>query len=136
MINDRISLDVKDHIAHVQLSRPEKMNALDPEMFAAIPKLEEALRADKSIRVVVLSGAGDNFCAGLDKSNFRAMLSPKSDETPQTATAGGLSKRTHGIANAPQYAAWMWRKLPMPVIAAIDGVALGGGLQILSLIHI
>ena len=76
MINDRISLDVKDHIAHVQLSRPEKMNALDPEMFAAIPKLEEALRADKSIRVVVLSGAGDNFCAGLDKSNFIAMLSP------------------------------------------------------------
>lgn len=126
MINDRITLTVDNHVAHVVLARADKMNALDQKMLEAIPLVGEELRNDPSIRAVVLSGEGGNFCAGLDKSSFSAMLGDDGDQTLNQK----LADRTHGIANAVQYVVWMWRELPMPVIAAIDGFALGGGLQI------
>jgi len=80
MIHDRIKLNVDNYIAHVILSRPDKMNALDNAMFEAIPMVGERLRADPSIRVVVVSGDGGNFCAGLDKSNFSSMLAKSAAE--------------------------------------------------------
>lgn len=130
MINDRIELTIDNHIAQVRFARAEKMNALDAKMFEAIAMVGDKLKGDKTIRVVVLSGDGGNFCAGLDKSNFTSMLEKQGLDLDTDASSSLLATRTHGIANAPQYAAWMWRELPMPVIAAIQGVALGGGLQI------
>lgn len=130
MIHDRIELVVKDHVAHVTLARADKMNALDQKMFEAIPMVGEQLRADPSIRVVVVSGDGGNFCAGLDKSNFEGIIAKQGLVLDPAQAPMKLVERTQGIANDPQYVAWMWRELPMPVIAAIDGVALGGGLQI------
>ena len=130
MINKRIALTVDNHIAHVVLSRADKMNALDNDMFDAIPMVGEQLRNDPSIRVVVISGDGGNFCAGLDKSNFASILEKQGMSFDDDDTNTVLAERTHGIANLAQYAAWMWRELPMPVIAAIDGFCLGGGLQI------
>ena len=129
LINDRIQIDIDQHIANVSLARPEKMNALDQRMFEAIPMVDEALRSDPSIRCVVLSGQGGNYCSGLDKSNFEALFA-QSNSTDDKPVSSGLLERTHSIANTPQYAPWMWRELPMPVISAIEGVALGGGLQI------
>ena len=129
LVNDRINVEVSDHIARVTLARPEKMNALDPAMFQAIPMVGEQLRADSSVRVVVLDAQGDNFCSGLDKASIAALMNPDASGD-DTLTVSKLATRTHGIANAPQYAAWMWRELPMPVIAAIDGITFGGGLQI------
>ena len=128
MINDRIDLHIENHIAHVRFARGEKMNALDTKMFEAVHELDKHLRADASIRVVVVSGDGVNFCAGLDKSNFESMLVPAQGD--EASVVSDLRTRTHGIANGPQYAVWMWRQLPMPVIAAVEGVALGGGLQV------
>jgi len=130
MINDRITLTIEDHVAHVTLSRADKMNALDNEMFEAIPMVGEQLRSDPSIRVVIVSGDGGNFSAGLDKSNFSSILEKKGVSLEPGEPAMVLANRTHGIANALQYVVWMWRELPMPVIAAIDGFCLGGGLQI------
>ncbi|MGK0375079.1 MAG: enoyl-CoA hydratase/carnithine racemase [Arenicella sp.] len=130
MINDRIEFSVENHVAHVTLSRADKMNALDNKMFDAIPMVGEQIRSDPSIRVVVVSGDGGNFCAGLDKSNFSSMLENKGLSLDGDQPAVTLADRTHGIANTPQYVVWMWRELPMPVIAAIDGFCLGGGLQI------
>ncbi len=130
MINDRIELSVENHVAHVRFARPEKMNALDTEMFAAIPMAAEQIREDQSIRAVVISGDGGNFCAGLDKSNFSKVLEQKGLGLGQGNAPTKLANRTHGIANVAQAAVWSWRELPVPVIAAIDGVALGGGLQI------
>ena len=122
--NDRVSIDLgSDGVAQVRLTRPEKMNALDPEMFARIIEAGQALHEMKGLRVVVLSGQGRAFCAGLDLSNFGKQPDPE---------APGITERTHGNANMFQQVAMQWRKLPVPVIAAVHGVCFGGGLQIAS----
>ena len=74
----------------------------------------------------MLSAEGRAFCAGLDVSNFASMAGGGNGNASQSS----LVDRTHGVANLAQHAAWMWRELPMPVIAAVHGVAFGGGLQV------
>jgi len=129
-MEDRISLTVDEGVADVRLIRSDKMNALDARMFEAIEAVGEKIRADDSIRVVVLSGEGKAFCAGLDMSNFAAMADTSGESEVGGGDARKLETRTHGIANKPQHAAWMWHELPVPVVAAVHGVAFGGGLQL------
>ncbi|RJF64770.1 crotonase/enoyl-CoA hydratase family protein [Rhodopseudomonas palustris] len=128
-MNDRVSVSLTNGVADVRLVRADKMNALDAAMFEALVATTERLANDKSVRVVVLSGEGKAFCAGLDMGRFAAMKENGGNGIP-----GGefrdLTKRTHGQANAPQQAVWGWRTLPVPVIAAVHGVAFGGGCQL------
>ena len=123
--DERVTIEIADGIAEVTLSRPDKLNALDSEMFEAIIAAGERLTRTVGVRAIVLGGAGKGFCAGLDKESFAAMA------------GGGAGRefadiigRRHGIANAWQQATYVWRTLPVPVIAAIHGVAFGGGFQI------
>ena len=107
------------------------MNALDPAMFEGIIEAGAKLAAMKGVRCVVLSGEGKAFCAGLDMASFAAMKDRDKDKDPGGVPgARDLTARTHGIANRPQQCAWVWRTLPVPVIAAVHGVAFGGGFQI------
>ena len=129
-MQDRIEISVDAGVAHVRLVRGDKMNALDSKMFDAIIEAGEQLRSNPEVRVVVLSGEGRAFCAGLDMSNFAAMAAEDSGDSSENVAASKLETRTHGMSNKPQYAAWMWRELPVPVIAAVHGVALGGGFQV------
>ncbi|MEL7190401.1 MAG: crotonase/enoyl-CoA hydratase family protein [Pseudomonadota bacterium] len=123
-VTDRVSIDLDENgVAQVRLTRGDKMNALDPEMFEAIINAGSYLYQLKGLRAVVLSSEGRAFCAGLDTSRFAQ--TPAEDE-PE------LTQRTHGNANRPQQAALTWRKLPVPVITAMHGVCFGGGLQIAS----
>ncbi|MBN8499574.1 MAG: crotonase/enoyl-CoA hydratase family protein [Sphingomonadales bacterium] len=112
-----------DGVAQVRMIRSDKMNALDPDMFAALIDAGHVLHDLKGLRAVVLSGEGRSFCAGLDMASMANTA--RHDRTP-------LTERTHGNANQPQQVAMQWRKLPMPVIAAVHGVCFGGGLQIAS----
>ena len=121
---DRVGIDVSAGVAEVTLNRPDKLNALDPAMFEAIIAAGEGLSRAPGLRAVVLSGAGRGFCAGLDKETFAATAAGRAPGRAE------LMARTHGLANAWQQAAHVWRMLPVPVIAAIHGVALGGGFQI------
>jgi enoyl-CoA hydratase/carnithine racemase len=127
-MKDRVAIHMlEDGIADVRLIRSDKMNALDPAMWAGISEAIEQLRATHGLRVVVLSGQGRAFCAGLD------LASMQSEREPGVSSAGGsLTERTMGLCNNPQHAAWGWRELPVPVIAAVHGVAFGAGSQIMA----
>jgi len=126
-MNDRVRVETTDGVADVRLNRPDKMNALDPKMFEALVDTGRALAAERSLRAVVLSGEGRAFCAGLDFTSFAAMAGGGAGERP----ARNLFDRHEGSpANHAQAAAWVWKELPVPVLAAVHGVAYGGGLQI------
>ncbi len=125
-MNDRVSVTLEDGVADVRLMRPDKMNALDDAMFEGIAGAIDQLKSDKTVRVVVLSGEGRAFCAGLDMGNFGRMATGER----RGGGESGLGGRSHGLANRAQYVAWGWRELPVPVIAAVHGVAFGGGFQV------
>jgi enoyl-CoA hydratase/carnithine racemase len=125
-MNGRIHLAVEDGVADVRLNRADKLNALDPEMFRAITEAGARLKDDSRVRAVVLSGAGRAFCAGLDLD--RMIAASKGESILPFAD---LSRRSHGIANWAQHLVWLWRELPVPVIAAVHGIAFGGGFQLM-----
>jgi enoyl-CoA hydratase/carnithine racemase len=130
-MNDRITVSMDRGVADVRLVRTDKMNALDDAMFEALVTTGERLKADKSVRAVVISGEGRAFCAGLDMGNFGRMAEGPRRERPAGAASNeDFARRTHGVANRAQYAVWVWREIPVPVIAAVHGVAFGGGFQL------
>ena len=111
-MSKRVSISIADGIADVSLNRPEKLNALDPEMFEALIDAGENLASSPALRCVVLSGAGRAFCAGLDFASFATM-------------AGGEKRRVNlfdrdrkGVGNVAQKAAFTWAELPVPETVA------------------
>jgi enoyl-CoA hydratase/carnithine racemase len=125
-MRNRVRTSIAGGIADVRLIRADKMNALDPPMFEALTQTLAELASTGGLRAVVLSGEGRAFCAGLDMESFRGM----SGNGSAGVNTRGLAERTHGIANKFQHIVWGWRELPVPVIAAVHGVAFGGGLQL------
>ncbi|QDI76433.1 MULTISPECIES: crotonase/enoyl-CoA hydratase family protein [Leisingera] len=117
----RVTTGYKDHIAYVTLARPDKHNALDEEMVQAIIAAGQEVAASDA-RAVVLSGSGKSFCAGLDMASFAVLAQRDLDSF--------VMDRTHHDANAFQEVAMVWRRVPVPVIAAVHGACFGGGLQI------
>ncbi len=121
MSEDRVTIERHGAVVTVTLNRPDKRNGLDLPMFDAIIEAGEALSTDPSVRAVVLTGAGKGFCAGLDWASFMA----------DPAGTKKLLQRPEGsLANLAQKVAWVWQEVPVPVVSAVHGFALGGGLQI------
>jgi enoyl-CoA hydratase/carnithine racemase len=120
-MSERVAIEMEDGVADVRLTRGDKMNALDPAMIAGLIDAIAQLTAMPGLRAVVLSGEGRAFCAGLDMASMASV-----------GAGVDIDARTHGIGNDYQHVAWGWRTLAVPVIAALHGVAFGGGLQIAS----
>jgi enoyl-CoA hydratase/carnithine racemase len=112
----------KAGVCTVTLNRPSKLNALDMGMFTAIGETAAKLKTDKNIRVIILNGAGRAFCSGLDIGSVAS--NPSNFEKLLKKPAGTA------ITNLAQDVAYLWREIPVPVIAVLHGVCFGGGLQI------
>jgi enoyl-CoA hydratase/carnithine racemase len=134
-MSDRVVCTVEAGVADVRLNRPDKINALDLPMFAALVEVGEAIKADPTVRAVVLSGEGRGFCAGIDIGGLQAVASGRDGPHPQDSAeqrpAINLAARPAGrITNTGQQAVYVWTEMPAPVIAAVHGPALGGGCQL------
>jgi enoyl-CoA hydratase/carnithine racemase len=124
MSEQRVTVEVADHVAVVTLNRPDKHNALDGAMFEGILAAAAEVTSTPGVRAVVLHGAGPSFCSGLDIGSL------------MTAAGGSMSlddilAREEGRRSNPaQRACTDWIDVPVPVIAALHGNCFGGGLQI------
>lgn len=134
----RVAVSVADHVAEVRLARPDKMNALDGRMFSSIVAAGDQVAADPGVRAVVLHGEGRSFCAGLDTATFGAIAAAGGGEGPEDGSVASAVSGARSIvdrlpgrpSNLFQEVAHVWHALPQPVIAALHGHVLGGGLQI------
>ena len=120
---ERVRIDTADGVASVRMTRGEKHNGLDWSMFESLNAALDELEGAEDLRAVVLSGEGPSFCAGLDVKSFTS------------GEGGDLFARisddeSASPANRAQRVAFGWRELEVPVIAALQGNCLGGGLQI------
>jgi enoyl-CoA hydratase/carnithine racemase len=122
MDSERVEIEVDAHVADVRMVRADKHNGLDWRMFVALNEAIDSLRADRSVRAVVLSGDGPSFCAGLD---FASFLAGDGD-----LAGDGFARGQGEAANFAQRVAYGWRELPVPVVVAVQGACFGGGLQI------
>jgi enoyl-CoA hydratase/carnithine racemase len=144
-----VTVQIADGVADVRLNRPDKLNALDGDMFVGLVDAAARLGKDTSVRAVVLSGEGRAFSAGLDFSGFMAMAGGRgtvdsggpaqapaddagsgSEEGGAEGVMGGIGRTDGRITHLAQQAAHGWAEVPVPVIAAVWGHCLGGGLQI------
>ena len=127
-MTDRVTLTIAGGIADVRMNRPEKRNALDGAMFQGLADAGEQLKAEAGVRVVVLSGEGSSFCAGLDFASFQTLASGANSSLDDDTSPGAMKEGR--ITHLGQQVCWVWQEIAVPVIAAVHGHALGGGMQI------
>lgn len=123
-MSELVKITIENHIADVRFNRPDKFNALSFGLIDAMAAAIDRLAEEPGVRVVVISGEGKSFCAGLDIENFAAI------QSGEKRFPNLKDRYKDKISNIYQYIGYGWKELPVPVIAAIHGVAYGGGFQI------
>ena len=121
---ERVRIAVEGGIAEVRLTRGEKHNGLDWRMLVALSEAVDEIAANDEVRCVVLAADGPSFCAGLDFKSFMA------GESEADLAADAFAQRDGEAANFVQRTTYGWRALPVPVIAALRGACMGGGVQL------
>ena len=120
MLRNRVTVEFREHLAVVSLSRAEKYNGLDLDMMYALIDAAKLIRRKREVRAVILRGDGKAFCAGLD---FATVM--RKPIAIARAFLPWLRKD-----NVFQRMCLIWRDLPVPVIAVTHGYCFGGGMQL------
>ena len=123
----RLTHTVADGAATVVIDNPAKRNAMTASMWSALPALLERLAADTVVRVLVLTGAGDTFCAGADISSLRAPAARGDASSPGDPDGTGSPGAPQALAVAAEEAL---AAFPRPTLAAVRGHCVGGGTQL------
>ena len=116
---ENLLLEIEDQVAVVTLNRPEKLNAINPELHEEMMQVCRQLREDDGVRVVIWTGAGRGFCSGVDLTGVRS--------------SGEVQSRTERIDEyrwVGRQAIEVYRGLDKPTIAAINGIAVGAGMSL------
>src|SRR3954469_21742906 len=119
LMSQPLLIEQNDGVDTVTLNRPEHLNALDPALIEALNVYFQGLQRNRDTRVVVLKGAGNNFCAGLDLK--AAMARRAGQQEPSDVTESLDSQRR--IADIVM----LMRRCPQPILALVQGAAAGGG---------
>jgi enoyl-CoA hydratase len=116
-----VNLEQRDSVAIIRLNRPEKLNALSREMILALSDAFKSLDSETQLRAIILTGAGEKaFCAGTDIAELTALDKERARE---------VSERGQALCNQIE-------SFRVPVIAAINGIAAGGGCELALACHI
>lgn len=113
-----VTLELTDGIAHIRLNRPDKHNAINDELLLQLEALFDPM--DEAVRVVLLTGEGDNFCAGLDLAEHQAR------EPFEVVRHSRLWHRVFGKVH----------QAGVPVVAVLKGAVIGGGLELAACAHV
>lgn len=122
---ERIAISIEDGIAEVTLARPDKLNAMDEAMFAALSEAGESLAAQTGLRAVILHGQGRGFCAGIDTALLMEFAG-RIEELRRKIVTPPVGR----AANHFQHPCTVWADLPVPVVAVLHGPVYGAGLQL------
>ena len=122
-----VELEIDGHVAHIKLNRPEKLNAMNWDFWEELPVVVQTINENLEVRVAVISGVGRAFSVGLDFFDMMPKLQVKG-----TGPDGASQQRLHTMIRHMQWSVTSLERCRVPVIAAIQGYCLGGGIDLIT----
>lgn len=127
MSYETLALSIEDGIAHIELNRPERMNAMNRSFWGEMVRMFGEIDTDPSIRCVVISGRGRHFCSGLDLQEFAGLFQTSADIDP-----GRQREQLRRTILKMQESFNVIERCRVPVLAAVHGACIGGGVDLIS----
>ena len=131
---DDVLIEKKDGVAKITLNRPESLNAMGGALMPMLAQYLADVSADRSVRCVVLTGAGRAFCAGGDVKGMAAgrdaILNPNGGSPSETSPAAIMAAGVHGLRASQRATSLVLHTMPKPTIAMVNGHAVGAGLSL------